>query len=133
MPYSNAQGDGLFLVLKFQAGELDTGSYTGSYRHKPACRSYNTIGMAKQMRTRLVKEGYGVRVAEVTVDETGIHIAYIDQDFAEVVDRCKHSDRSGTYGRRIECQLRKGHEGIHWSGIEAKRDPDFNPVTHAQG
>jgi hypothetical protein len=90
MPYSNRQGDGLFLVLKFQKGELDTGSYTGSYRHKPACRSYNTIGVAKTQRTRWIKEGYQVRVASVTVDEDGPHIEYIDQDFPPVVELCKH-------------------------------------------
>lgn len=66
--YANAQGDGLFLVLKFDTDDsLDTGSYTGSYRHKPACRSYNTFAAAKYQRTQYRNQGYGARIAEVTI------------------------------------------------------------------
>lgn len=81
MAYNNRQGDGLFLVLKFQDATLDTGSYTGSYRHKPACRSYNTYSMAKTQRTRFRKEGYVARIAEVTIDGSGTpHIAWVPEE-----------------------------------------------------
>ncbi|WP_078344586.1 hypothetical protein [Mycobacteroides chelonae] len=77
--YANAQGDGLFLVLKFGADDgLDTGSYTGSYRHKPACRSYNTIGQARTQRTRFRNQGYGARIAEVTVADGEPSIRWVE-------------------------------------------------------
>lgn len=77
--YANAQGDGLFLVLKFGAdGGLDTGSYTGSYRHKPSCRSYNTLAQAKTQRTRFRNQGYGARIAEVTVADGEPSIRWVE-------------------------------------------------------
>lgn len=79
--YRNPQGEGLFIVIKFHDGEVDTGSYTGSYRHKPAARTYNTFPEAKKQRTRYRKEGYVARIGEITFDGSGTpSIAWVDEE-----------------------------------------------------
>lgn len=128
--YKNRQGTGLYLVFKFIDGELDTGSYNGSYQYKPPTRSYNTTGKAKAQWNRFQKDGYGSRVAEVTIDETGEpRIEYIDHDWIPQIERCKHSARVGNHYQ--ECYRRINHRGIHWSGPEAKKNPDYDPETAA--
>lgn len=106
--YPNRQGDGLFITLKYRDGELDTGSYTGSYSHKPAARVYNTQGKAKAQWNRFIKDGYGSRVAELRINSDGsIAAEWIDGDWTPTAELCKHS----RYGKT--CKLLKGHEGIH--------------------
>jgi hypothetical protein len=132
--YTNNQGDGLWIVFKFdpEDGDLNTNSHNGSYARKPPARTYNKQGPAKAQWNRYIKDGYRSRVATIDANESLIIIRWCDEDWVPTAVRCRHSDRSGRYGRRIECQRRKDHDGIHWSGIEAKRDPDYDPVAAAR-
>lgn len=124
--YKNRQGTGLYLVFKFIDGELDTGSHSGTYQYKPPTRSYNTTGKAKAQWNRFQKDGYGSRVAEITIDNLGApHIEYIDHDWTPTIELCKHAARIGN--RYHECRRRINHPGIHWSGPEAKKNPDYDP------
>jgi hypothetical protein len=130
--YNNPQGTGLYIVFKFNNDDLDTGSYSGSYARKPPARTYNTVGAAKQQWGRFRREGYGARAAEIWVDlEAGeVSARWIDDDWVLKPELCKHSSRvhseksCWTYET---CYRRKGHSGIHWSGSEAKKDPDYDP------
>ncbi|ALA48501.1 hypothetical protein SEA_NICHOLAS_83 [Mycobacterium phage Nicholas] len=106
--YRNRQGSGLFIVFKYIDGELDTGSYTGSYARKPPARTYNTPGQAKAQWNRFIKDGYGARAAEIGFDESGQpFIRFIDEEWTPTVELCKYSK----YGKT--CKLKKDHEGIH--------------------
>ncbi|MDO3050715.1 hypothetical protein [Mycobacteroides abscessus] len=106
--YNNKQGTGLFVVVKYVDGELDTGSYTGSYARKPPARTYNTRGQAKTQWQRFIKDGYGARAAELRINPDGsIQAVWIDGEWTPTPDLCKYSRYGNT------CKLLKGHEGIH--------------------
>ena len=144
--YNNPEGDGIFLVFKFRNDQLDTGSHTGtgSYRYKGPARVYNTSGKAKAQWTRYQREGYGSRVAEIRVDgeDDSLQATWISDGWVLKPELCKArffpADAECTYvgwcphhsrqlHQRSTCYRRKGHSGIHWSGREAKKDPDFDP------
>lgn len=131
--YNNPQGDGIYLVFKFRDDQLDTGSHTGTYRYKGPARVYNTVGKAKAQWTRFQREGYGSRVAEIRVDpdDGEIHGLWVDADWVLSPELCKYRSQVRTtcgHGWTYEiCYRRKSHSGIHWSGVEAKKDPDYDP------
>ncbi|AYD82260.1 hypothetical protein SEQ_HALENA_82 [Mycobacterium phage Halena] len=107
--YRNNQGTGLFIVFKYIDGELDTGSYNGSYARKPPARTYNTVGAAKRQWQLFIKQGYGARAAEIYFDPDDGEpmIDFIDTEWTPNTELCKFSK----YGKT--CKLLKGHEGIH--------------------
>lgn len=107
--YKNRQGSGLFIVFKYINGELDTGSYSGTYARKPPARTYNTASQAKTQWQRFIKDGYGARAAEIWFDEpfNEFRVTFIDEDWVPNVELCKYH----RYGKT--CSLLKGHDGIH--------------------
>jgi hypothetical protein len=133
MVYKNPQGDGLFIVFKYIDEELDTGSYNGSYARKPPARTYNKRGSAKAQWVRFQRDGYQSRAAEIWFEDGGVHIEFIDGDWVLPIQLCRYKSQvanpCGHFWHYEECLRRKGHSGIHWSGKEAKKDPDFDPES----
>lgn len=130
--YDSNQGDGLWIVFKFapDGSHLNTHSYNGSYARKPPARTYNKIGPAKMQWTRYQREGYTARCAEVSIQGGKPRIKWVDQDWVlkpEICNHRSHVPSAKNYWTYETCYRRKNHSGIHWSGSEAKKNPDYDP------